>query len=103
MKTMILLWELPATREQGGVLPPDQIAHVEIELSADAGANFTPVGTFTPDILQATVADLPFSDAYVVRGRAVDTGGQAGAWASLPFSVIDTSPPGVINLSVADA
>lgn len=103
MKSMRISWTLPTVREMGGAITPAEIGEVEIELSADDGVNFSHVGAFPSDTLEAVVADLPFSDAYVVRGRAIDTAAQAGQWASLPFAVVDTSPPGAIGLSVADA
>lgn len=76
------------------------IGGVEIELSADAGVNFTPVGVFTPDILQTQVADLPFGDQYQVRGRVIDQTGQAGNWAVELFSLADDSPPGDLTVTV---
>ena len=99
MKTILINWILPTTRQQGGPLLPADIARVEIELSADGGANYTSVGTFTPDILDTTVADLPFGD-YTVRGRAVDQTNQAGNWAEEAFSLSDTSPPGDVTITV---
>lgn len=103
MKSMRISWTLPTVREQGGPITPAEIGEVEIELSADGGVNYTPVGSFPSDTLETIVADLPFSDQYVVRGRAIDTAAQAGVWTSLPFTVADTSPPGALNISVADA
>lgn len=103
MKSMRISWTLPTVREMGGAITPAEIGEVEIELSADAGVNFALVGSFPSDTLEAVVADLPFSDAYVVRGRAIDTAAQAGQWTTLPFAVVDTSPPGALTLSVADA
>lgn len=103
MKSIRISWTLPTVREMGGAITPAEIAAVEIELSADGGANFSPVSSFPSDKLEAIVADLPFSDAYVVRGRAIDTTSQAGQWSTLPFAVVDTSPPGALTISVADA
>ena len=102
MKSMRISWTLPTVREQGGPLSPDDVAEVQIELSADGGANYSAVGVFAPDTLETVVADLPFSDAYVVRGRAIDKTAQAGQWSVLPFAVVDTSPPGVLGLEVTD-
>lgn len=100
MKTILINWILPTTRQQGGPLTPADIARVEIEISADNGANFTPVGTFTPDILETTVVDLPFGDQYQVRGRVVDQTDQAGEWAVEAFTLVDTSPPGTVGITV---
>ena len=103
MKSVRISWTLPTTRQQGGPLPVAQISLVEIELSADGGQNYSPVGQFTPDVLETVVADLPFADSYVARGRARDTDGQPGEWQGTPFSVVDTSPPGPLSITVADA
>jgi hypothetical protein len=100
MKTIVISWILPTTRQQGGPLAVSDIGGVEIELSADAGVNFTPVGVFTPDILQTQVADLPFGDQYQVRGRVIDQTGQAGNWAVELFSLADDSPPGDLTVTV---
>ena len=103
MKSVRISWTLPTVREQGGPITPAEIGEVEIELSADGGANWTPVGSFPSDTLETVIADLPFSDQYVVRGRAIDTAAQVAQWTFLPFTVADTSPPGALDLSVADA
>jgi hypothetical protein len=102
MKSMRISWTLPTVREQGGAITPTEIEAVEIELSADAGANFSPVGSFPSDTLETIVADLPFGDTYVVRGRAIDISAQAGQWTVTPFVVSDTSPPGALGIDVAD-
>lgn len=103
MKSVQISWTLPTTRQQGGVLDLADIAGVDIEMSADGGQNFSPVGSFTPDVLNTVVADLPFADTYVARGRCVDNAGQAGDWTIFPFTVVDTSPPGALGLTVTDA
>lgn len=100
MKTILINWILPTARQEGGPITPADIARVEIELSADNGANFASVGTFTPDILETLVADLPFGTQYQVRGRAVDQTNQAGNWAVEPFAITDTSPPGLLTITV---
>jgi len=100
MKNILITWVLPTTRQQGGPLPITDIQDVKIELSADGGANFSSVGTFTTDILEAPVNDLPVSDQYVVRGWATDTSGQDGDDVDVPFTVDDDSPPGDLEISI---
>jgi hypothetical protein len=101
MRNVIFHWVLPAVRQLGGALPVDEIQYVEIELSADGGTNYSPVGgPFAPDVLEAPVNDLPFSDQYVVRGRVTDTDDQTGSWITVPFEVADNSPPGALEISV---
>lgn len=100
MKTIVISWILPTTRQQGGPLAVADIARVEIELSADGGVNFTPVGSFNNDVLETTVADLPFGDQYEVRGRAVDISNQPGNWVAEPFVLADDSPPGALAITI---
>ena len=100
MRNIIINWVLPVVRQLGGVLDPTEIASVEIELSADAGVSYAPVGPFSRDVLSVPVNDLPFSDQYVVRGRVIDTGGAVGNWVAVPFTLADTSPPGDLTVTV---
>ena len=100
MKNIIIQWVLPTARQLGGPLPVEEILHVEIELSADAGGSYAPLGPFPTDVLEYPVNDLPFSDQYIARGRAVDLDGQPGSWYEKPFTLGDDSPPGDLVVSV---
>jgi hypothetical protein len=100
MKNVTISWVLPTTRQEGGPLPVDEIQHATIELSADGGANFSPIGQFAPDVLSTPVNDLPVSDQYVVRGWVTDTVGQNGNQVSVPFAIADDSPPGDLSIEV---
>lgn len=101
MKTALISWMLPTTRQEGAPLPVGEIQDVTIKLSADGGANFSDVGVFTPDVLEVPVADLPSSDQYVVRGFATDTAGKGGSVIDVPFVIADDSPPGDLEISIA--
>lgn len=100
MKNILINWVLPTTRQLGGPLPVEEIDHVSIELSADAGASYALVGDFTPDVLSAPVNDLPVSDQYVVRGHVVDTGTLVGDYTETAFVIADDSAPGVLEITV---
>lgn len=101
MKNIIIQWVLPTTRQLGGALPVAEITHAEIELSADAGASYSPINTFAPDTLEVPVNDLPFADTYIARGRVQDTAGVDGNWFEAPFTLADDSPPGALTINIA--
>jgi hypothetical protein len=100
MKNVLISWVLPTTRQEGGPLPVSEIQHATIELSADSGANFSPLGQFATDVLSTPVNDLPASDQYVVRGWVTDTDNQTGNPVSVPFAIADDSPPGDLTIEV---
>lgn len=102
MKNIIIQWVLPTVRQQGGPLPVEEILHATIELSADAGLSYSPVGVgdYVPAVLEVPVNDLPFSDQYIARGRTVDVAGQPGNWFEAPFTLGDDSPPGDMIVSI---
>ena len=100
MKNIIISWLLPTIRQAGGPLAPTDIANVELELSADGGANFAAIGLFPPATLETPVNDLPFSDQYQVRGRAYDLDGRVGNWTTESFVLSDNSPPGGLVITV---
>lgn len=100
MKNIIIVWILPAVRQLGGPLPVEEILNAEIEMSADAGGSFSSVGSFPTSQLSVPVADLPISNQYVVRGRAIDTDNQPGNWFAQAFSIVDDSPPGDLVVGI---
>lgn len=87
-----LIWELPTTRESGRPLAVEAIQHVVVDVSADDGASWVPIGTFTPDVLTAEVTDLDFG-TWTFRGVVVPVKGLP----SEPLLAVvvneDTSPP----------
>lgn len=98
-----LSWALPTTRESGKPLALTDIQHVAIEVSANAGQDWAPVGVFTPDVLSTQVTDLDFG-TWLFRGIVVDTKDRP----SLPLEAVlvneDTSPPSaLLTLEVVPA
>ena len=51
-----LTWVLPTNRIQGEALPEAQIAFVEIQMSADGGANYSGLAQVPPPELEFLVA-----------------------------------------------
>lgn len=99
-KNILIRWVLPTTRQLGGPLPIEDIRDSDIELSADAGLTYVPIGTFLNTVLEVPVADLPFSDQYIARGRSTDITNQPGNWFEVPFTLSDDSPPGDLVVSI---
>jgi hypothetical protein len=87
-----LIWELPTTRESGKPLAIAAIQHVVVDVSADDGASWVPIGTFPPAVLSTEVTDLDFG-TWLFRGVVVPVKGLP----SLPLTATlvneDTSPP----------
>ena len=101
MKTALITWDLPTTRESGLPLDPADIQHVEVSLSADLGQNFGVLDTVAPPTLELTVPDLEIGD-WVTRLVVVDTAGRRSADFDVPFNVPDDTAPGtVVNVNVA--
>lgn len=101
MKNVLFQITLPTARKLGGPLPVEEIRDYTLELSADAGASFTPVGVLPASTLEVPVNDLPFSDQYIVRGFCSDIADRDGDPIDVPFVVADDSPPGTLTINVA--
>lgn len=101
VKTAVVTWQLPTSRESGGPLDIADIQHVEVSLSADLGVNFSILGNVTPLAAQErTIPDLVDGD-YVVRLVVVDVNGLRSANVDTSF-LIDTSAPGTVTNVVVD-
>ena len=100
MATATFRWELPTERKNGAPLDPQtEIAHTEVQLSADGGANFSPPANVAPDVAQEfPVADLA-GGSYVFRGVVVDTDGRRSDPTDVSFSVLE-APLGPQNATV---
>jgi len=70
-----LTWVLPTNRIQGEALPEAQIAFVEIQMSADGGANYSGLAQVPPPELEFLVADLN-PGTYLFRGIVEDIDGR---------------------------
>ncbi len=96
MKNALVTWTLPTTRESGLSLDPADIANVEVSMSGDLGANFTPVTTVLPsDPQEAAVSDLDIGD-WIFRLIVVDTAGLQSVAVDVP-AVVDGTPPGAVT------
>lgn len=97
MAKLKISWVLPTTRESGKPLKVEDINHVRVEISADGGANYGLLGTYTPDILEALVDDLDFG-TWTVRGTVVDGKGRESRPVTAAITHEDTSPPSELQL-----
>lgn len=99
-KTAVLSWDLPTTRGSGRAISPADIAGVDIEFSANGGADFVDMTRVTPGASQDwTVPDLVDGDyAFRLTVELVDGARSNGVTETF---FIDTSAPGeVTNVQV---
>lgn len=96
-----LLWELPTTRTSGKPLAIDAIKEVAIDVSADAGATWVPIGVFPPSVLSTEVTDLDFG-TWLFRGVVVPVKGLPSAPLTATVVNEDTSPPSALVMLVAE-
>jgi hypothetical protein len=90
-----LNWVLPTTRESGKPLLATDIQNVLVEVSADLGATWAAIGTFTPDVLSVPVTDLDFG-TWTFRGVVYDTKGRPSQPLLATLVNEDTSPPSAL-------
>lgn len=90
-----LQWALPNTRESGKPLLASDIQNVLIDVSADGGATWAPIGAFPPDVLSTQVTDLDFG-TWLFRGIVVDTKGRPSQPLVATLVNEDTSPPSAL-------
>jgi len=96
-KNVTVGWTLPTTRVGGAVLSPDEIERVQVELSADGGANFTDLSNIAPtDPQQVFVPDMEPGEWHF-RFTVFDTLGQNSAPAIEIVTVVDDSPPNTVT------
>lgn len=96
-KTVTGVWSLPTTRQDGGALPPEQVDHTLVQMSADGGDNWAELARVAPaDAQRVVVPDLEVG-AWHFRIRVVDTDGRNGPWHTEVVQVIDDSPPGPVT------
>lgn len=100
MKNALFSWTLPTERQEGGPLPVSEIAHVQIEVSANGGTDWTDLGNIPPDTLTLQMNDLIVA-AWLVRGTVEDTQGRRSIPIETAFDVLDDSPPASIIVDVA--
>ena len=96
-KDVNVAWDLPTTRQGGGDLPLDEIAETRVGLSADGGANFTPLAPVPPTAVQeVNVPELEVGDWHF-QMIVVDTLGQPSPPANHIETVADDSPPNPVE------
>jgi hypothetical protein len=101
MNNAKVTWDLPTTRESGGPLPVEEIAGVDVSMSADLGANWTALGRVEPSELQEmSINDLAPGD-WIFRMVVRDTDDRPSTEVDAPFKIEDeTAPSGVTNTNV---
>lgn len=99
MANVKVAWVLPTTRESGKPLAVADIRHVRVEMSADAGANWSLVNDFPPSVLETTIADADFGE-WTFRAACVDTKGRVSDWAVGTVLIEDTTPPSAPTLTL---
>ena len=68
-KDVQVTWDLPTSRTGGGLLPVEDIRETQVEMSADGGANFTPLTSVAPDGTQEV--NVPELEAGAWHFRAL--------------------------------
>ena len=96
-KTVTITWVLPNTRQKGGLLPIDEIAHTRVELSADSGENFAELAEVPPGAPQEWVVPDLEAGEWQFRLTVLDTEGRVGAPHVELVEVADDSPPDAVT------
>jgi hypothetical protein len=92
MKNATLSWTLPTTRESGNPLTEAEILHVEIAISADAGANYSVLDNVPPGVTELLVPDLE-AGGWKFHLTVVDTALRRSAAVPYDLNVPDETPP----------
>lgn len=100
MANVKVTWVLPTVRESGKPLAVEDIKHVLIEASADAGANYGLLDKFLPDVLETVVTELEPGE-WFFKGVVVDTKDREGKPTVDSIVIEDLSPPGPLALDLA--
>ena len=90
-----LQWSLPTTRASGKPLALNDIKHVVIDVTADDGQSWAPIGAFPPNVLSTQITDLDFG-TWRFRGVVVDTKDRPSAPLEAILVNEDTSPPSAL-------
>lgn len=97
MRDANVTWDLPPANDLG-----EELEAVEVQISADAGANFTAAG----EVLVAATQEFFFQQLdfgnWVVKLIVRDAAGRRSGGIDTPFVVPNELPPGdVVNVQVA--
>lgn len=103
MKTILVTWDVPITREDGKALPKAEIADTEVQLAPVATDGtvgvFVSLAKVKPDTEQTVQRDVPDGN-YKLRFIVTDTYGQKGK-ALEASAIVKSAPPGqVLNIKV---
>lgn len=97
MNNSTVVWTLPTERESGGPLPVEEIAGVDVSMSANLGTDWTFLGRVLPSETQTTsVNDLAPGD-WIYKMIVIDTDDRPSKEWLEPFKVADDSPPGTVT------
>lgn len=100
MANVTVTFQYPAVRGSGRPFDPATVDRVDIELSADGGANYTVVGTCPRGTMSFVQTELE-PGVWFFRGRVFDTNGRAGPYSTASVDTDDTAPGALGNFVVA--
>ena len=95
MANVKVSWKLPSTRESGKPLAAADVKHVDVQMSADQGANFVSLHHVIPPVLELMVTDLE-PGTYQFKAFAVDTKDRVGKPGTAQITIDDSTPPGAV-------
>jgi hypothetical protein len=103
MKTILVSWDVPVTREDGKALPKDEIADTEVLLAPvlvdGATGSFVSLAKIKPDGEQTIKRDVPDGN-YKLRFIVTDIYGQKGKPLDASATVKSAPPGQVLNIKV---
>jgi predicted phage tail protein len=91
MSNVKLSWVDPVALVDETAIPAGLFDHVDVQMSADGGANFTSVASVAPGAQTYTVTDLPVGK-YQFNVYAVDALGRSSAAASVEATIAPPVP-----------
>lgn len=91
MSNIKLSWVDPTTLAGGAVIPAGHFSHVDVQMSADGGANFTSLARVAPGEQTYTVTDLP-PGKYDFNVYAVDALDRPSVVASVSATIVPPVP-----------
>lgn len=95
MSTIRISWVLPTTRTSGRELKVEDIAHVEIQVSTDMGANYVVLDEIAPPETSTDVTEAE-PGLWKFQAVVVDVDGRRSAAKNGEILVPDTSNPGEV-------
>jgi hypothetical protein len=97
-KNVTITWDLPTQREGGGDLQPEELDYVQVNMSADMGANYTELARVpAADPQSVFIPDLEIG-SWQFQFRVMDRLGQFDRTPHIEaVVVIDDSPPNSVS------